>query len=107
MNEIFSRWIGAAVVGPGENNWIHLTIVIVEIALIVLVANVVCRRLIIPLVKKIISRTRSTWDDVFFNDSLLLDVSRLVSPILIAVLIPMAFVGKSGLIEFLLKVNYI
>ena len=107
MNETISRWIGAAVVGPGENNWIHLTIVIVEIALIVLVANVVCRRVIIPLVKRIISHTRSTWDDVFFNDSLLLDVSRLVSPILIAVLIPMAFVGKSGLIEFLLKVNYI
>lgn len=107
MNETISRWIGAAVVGPGENNWIHLTIVIVEIALIVLVANVVCRRVLIPLAKRIISRTRSTWDDVFFNDSLLLDVSRLVSPILIAVLIPMAFVGKSGLIEFLLKVNYI
>ena len=107
MNEIFSRWIGAAVVGPGENNWIHLTIVIVEIALIVLVANVVCRRLLIPLVKRVITRTRTTWDDVFFNDSLLLDISRLISPILIAVLIPMAFVGKSGLIEFLLKVNYI
>ena len=107
MNETISRWIGAAVVGPGENNWIHLTIVIVEIALIVLVANVVCRRLLIPLVKRIITRTRTTWDDVFFNDSLLLDISRLISPILIAVLIPMAFVGKSGLIEFLLKVNYI
>ena len=107
MNETITRWIGAAVVGPGENNWIHLTIVIVEIALIVLVANVVCRRVLIPLAKRIISRTRSTWDDVFFNDTLLLDVSRLVSPILIAVLIPMAFVGKSGLIEFLLKVNYI
>ena len=107
MNETISRWIGAAVVGPGENSWIHYTIVIAEIALIVLVANVVCRRVLIPLVKRIISHTRSTWDDVFFNDSLLLDVSRLVSPILIAVLIPMAFVGKSGLIEFLLKVNYI
>ena len=107
MNEFFNRWIGAAVVGPGENNWIHLTIVIVEIALIVLVANVVCRRLLIPLVKRVITRTRTTWDDVFFNDSLLLDISRLISPILIAVLIPMAFVGKSGLIEFLLKVNYI
>ena len=107
MNETITRWIGAAVVGPGENNWIHLTIVIAEIALIVLVANVVCRRVLIPLAKRIISRTRSTWDDVFFNDSVLLDVSRLVSPILIAVLIPLAFVGKSGLIEFLLRVNYI
>ena len=107
MNETINRWIGAMGISAGENNWIHFTIVIAEIALIVLVANVVCRRLIIPLVKKIISRTRSTWDDVFFNDSLLLDVSRLVSPILIAVLIPMAFVGKSGLVEFLLKVNYI
>ena len=107
MNETISRWIGAAVVGPGENSWIHYTIVIAEIALIVFVANVVCRCVLIPLVKRIINHTRSTWDDVFFNDSLLLDVSRLVSPILIAVLIPMAFVGKSGLIEFLLKVNYI
>ena len=107
MNETISRWIGAAVVGSGENSWIHYTIVIAEIALIVFVANVVCRCVLIPLVKRIINHTRSTWDDVFFNDSLLLDVSRLVSPILIAVLIPMAFVGKSGLIEFLLKVNYI
>ena len=107
MNETINRWIGAMGISAGENSWIHYTIVIAEIALIVLVANVVCRRVLIPLVKRIISHTRSTWDDVFFNDSLLLDVSRLVSPILIAVLIPMAFVGKSGLVEFLLKVNYI
>ena len=107
MNETITRWLSAIGISAGENNWIHMTIVIAEIVLILLVANVICRRVLIPLVKRIISRTRSTWDDVFFSDTMLLDISRLVSPILIAVLIPMAFVGKNGLIEFLLKVNYI
>ena len=107
MNETITRWLSAIGISAGENNWIHMTIVIAEIVLILLVANVICRHVLIPLVKRIISRTRSTWDDVFFSDTMLLDISRLVSPILIAVLIPMAFVGKNGLIEFLLKVNYI
>ena len=80
---------------------------LVVLALIVVLANVLCRRLLIPLIKGLVSRTRSVWDDVLFNDTLLLDVSHLVSPILIAVLLPIAFAQGGEVLEFFLKVNTI
>lgn len=107
MNETISRWIESAGINAGENNWIYWTMSIAAIALIIVVANVLCRRLITPLVKRLISHTRSTWDDIFFNDTLLSDITHLVSPILIAVFLPMLFVDGSGVLEFLLKVNTI
>ncbi|MBR4312122.1 MAG: mechanosensitive ion channel family protein [Bacteroidaceae bacterium] len=94
-------------INAGVNNWVYLTMGIAAIAFVVVVANVLCRRFLIPLVKRLVSSTRSTWDDVFFNDTLLVDATHLVSPILIAVLVPVVFVEGSGVLEFLLKVNTI
>ena len=107
MNEIISRWIGSLNMNVGDSNWMHRIMSIVLIALIVLVANVLCRRLLIPLIKGFVSRTRSAWDDVLFNDTLLRDASHVISPILIAALLPFAFVQGDEVLEFLLKVNTI
>ena len=107
MNEIISGWMGAMGINAGVNNWVYLTMGIAAIAFVVVVANVLCRRFLIPLVKRLVSSTRSTWDDVFFSDTLLVDATHLVSPILIAVLVPVVFVEGSGVLEFLLKVNTI
>ena len=107
MNETLSRFINSAGIPAGEHQWVHLAMTLVVLALIVVLANVLCRRLLIPLVKGLVSRTRSVWDDVLFNDTLLLDVSHLVSPILIAVLLPIAFAQGGEVLEFFLKVNTI
>ena len=105
MNKTIHRWLSA--LNVADNNWIYWTIVLAAIALVVYLADVLCRRLFIPLVKKVIRRTRSTWDDILFNDTLLRDITHLVPPILIAVLLPMAFAQEQPMLEFLLKVNTI
>ena len=107
MNENFHHWLGTVGVTSSDNNWVYWTIVVSVIAFVVLFANLLCRRLLIPLVKQVIKRTRSSWDDILFNDVLLRDVTHLVPPILIAVLMPMAFSGENAVLEFLLKVNTI
>ena len=107
MNETISQWIGSAGIDAGDYNWIYWAMAIAAIAFVIVVANVLCRRVLIPLVKRVISHTRTTWDDVFFNDNLLADATHLVSPILIAVLMPIAFAKGNGVLEFLLKVNTI
>ena len=107
MNETLSRFINSAGIPAGEHQWVYLAMTLVVLALIVVLANVLCRRLLIPLIKGLVSRTRSVWDDVLFNDTLLLDVSHLVSPILIAVLLPIAFAQGGEVLEFFLKVNTI
>lgn len=108
MNEIIHRWLGNLGVTGSAGNWVYWTIIISAIALIVFLADTLCRHLFIPLIKRITQRTRSSWDDILFNETLLRDITRLVPPILIAVLLPIAFVHQTGsLLEFLLKVNTI
>lgn len=107
MNAIIHRWLGALGLANGESNWVYWSIVIAIIALVIFIADALCRRLFIPIVRRIVSRTRSSWDDILFNDALLRDVAHLVPPILVAVLLPMAFLNETSMLEFLLKVNAI
>ena len=107
MNETISRWIDSLGISAGQHNWIYWALAIAIIVIAVLMVNMVCRRLLIPLVKNLISRTRSTWDDVLFNDTLLQDVSHVVSPLLLAVLLPLFFARGSDALEFMLRVNTI
>ena len=107
MNPIILRWLAPLGVTAINNTWLYWTITMAVIALIVYVANVVCRRIIVPLVKKVTHRTRSSWDDTLFNDNLLRDITHVVTPILIAVLMPIAFEEGHPTLEFLLKVNAI
>ena len=107
MNENFHQWLETVGVTSSDNSWVYWTVVVSIIAFIILFVNLLCRRLLIPLVKQVIKRTRPSWDDILFNDVLLRDVTHLVPPILIAVLMPMAFSVENVVLEFLLKVNVI
>lgn len=107
MNENFHQWLETVGVTSSDNSWVYWTVVVSIIAFIILFVNLLCRRLLIPLVKQVIKRTRPSWDDILFNDVLLRDVTHLVPPILIAVLMPMAFSVENVVLEFLLKVNII
>ena len=107
MNSLILRWLAPLGVTATSTTWLYWVITMGTIALILYAANVVCRRIIIPIVKKVTKRTRSSWDDILFNDTLLRELTHLVTPILIAVLMPVAFAAGHPTLEFLLKVNTI
>ena len=107
MNENIQHWLGTFGVANNENTWVYWTITIAAIALVVVAAYAICRYVFIPLIHRVTKSTRSSWDDILFNDTLLHDISHLVPPILIAVLVPMAFPNEHPVLEFLLKVNTI
>ena len=108
MNDVLYRWLGSLNIAGNENNWIYWLVVIAGIAAIVFLADALCRYLIIPMVHKVTKSTHSSWDDILFNDNLLRDIAHLVPPVLIAVLVPLAFpFGQQPVVEFFLKVNTI
>ena len=107
MNEIIHRWLSVLGVTDNENSWAYWTVTIATIAVVVYLAYAICRYFLIPLVHRVTKSTRSSWDDVLFNDTLLRDIVHLVPPILIAVLVPMVFPFEHPVLEFLLKVNII
>ena len=48
----------------------------------------ICRKVFIPLIRKITSRTEYTWDDHLLSDDVLNDICRLIAPVAIYALIP-------------------
>ena len=107
MNETIAGWFCRWGIGPGQMEWLYWVVTIAGAGFIVLIADLLCRKLLIPIVKKVTHKTRSTWDEILFNDELLRDVSRLVPPILLSVLLPFVFSTGHPMLEFLLKVIWI
>lgn len=86
---------------------VYWLVVVFGIALVVYVVNFLCRRVFIPLVVKLTRETATQWDDILLNETLLTDCSRLLAPVIIATLLPMAFAYETPMLGFLLKVNLI
>ena len=105
MNELIAGWLQQLGIDTATQQWLYWAIMLLGIVLIIYVANILCRRILIPMVRRLVKHTRSSWDDIFFSDTLLRDASHLVSPLLLAVLMPMAFSRGHALLEFLLRVN--
>ena len=57
-------------------------VIIAGILIIAFVADYVCRKIIVPSIKKLTARTQATWDDYLFNDAVLDNMCHLIPPII-------------------------
>ena len=78
-------------------------IILLLIIGVALLANLICRKIILRTVSKLVKQTKATWDDIVFNDKVMVNLSRMVAPILIYIAIPIAFPehADSALLDFL------
>lgn len=107
MNQTILNWFQNIGIIANSQSWLYWVIMLVCIAIVIYIVHLICNKLIIPILHKLTAKTNSEWDDILFNDTLLKDISRLVPPILVAVLLPIAFGKGNDILEFLLRVNYI
>ena len=68
----------------------HVLLVLVTI-LLAWAAGTLCRKILIPVVHRITSKTKSNWDDILFNDNVLKTASRIVPAIVVSWLLPLLF----------------
>ena len=76
--------------------------VILAMIIVAFVIDRICRKAIIPVIHKITSRTEFKWDDSLLSDDVLNDVCRLIAPIVVYVLIPLALPSESIML-FMMK----
>lgn len=107
MNKTVLRWIQEWGFAPDTIYWIYTIFVAIGLVIVIYLTNLLFMRCIIPLVKKVTRETRTIWDDILLNDTVLHDISRLFPPIIIAVFLPFAFSNDNGFIELVSRVNYI
>lgn len=87
--------------------WIlRIGVVIVFLAL-AMIADKICKALVIPALQKIASKTQSIWDDHLFSESVLKNAVRLVPPIITLLFIPILFSMDAAAAVFFSKCCWI
>lgn len=85
-------------IGTGNIELVGWIVITLGILLLFYFSSLLCRKVIIPLVRLFTKKTRSNWDDILLSDRTLKDVCNLVPAIVIALIIP--FVMNSGTIIY-------
>lgn len=75
---------------------------ILSILILAIAIDLICRKAIIPVIRKVTSKTDFKWDDHLLSDDVLKNLCRLVTPIVVYALIPFVL-PESATLDFLLK----
>lgn len=81
--------------------------VILAILLVAFVVDKVCKGMIIPAIRKVTQKTEISWDDYLLSDDVLSNVCRLVPPIAVYAMVPLAFSNEPALQSFVLKLCWV
>lgn len=87
-----------------QAQWILPILTILAIVLLAYLLIKLCRRIMIPAVKRFTAKTAVKWDDYLFNDEVLNNLCQMIPPVVFLVLIPIAFPEDSEILRFALKI---
>ena len=76
------------------DGFIALTLIL----LIAFVADMLCRKVLLSVIARIVKQTKATWDDILFDHSVMVHLSRMVAPVVIYLCIPVAFAGSTAMV---------
>ncbi len=103
--ELIDRWLMACGLTATGADRLDQFIVFGLLLLIAFGLDAICRFVLLRVVAALVKRTRVTWDDVLFDRRVLIHLSRMVAPMVLALLLPMAFAGvESVALTFVLRV---
>ena len=107
INNGLMTWLQQMGVAEGSLLTVQRIVVIAAILLIAYVLDMICRKIVMPGVRKVTAKTQITWDDYLLNDDVLNNVCHLIPPVVVYALIPFAFPHEPALLEFVLKICWI
>lgn len=82
------EWLGITAAQNSEwDRWVAFLLVVVAVALF----DFVCRTVLVRGMRRIVARTRATWDDELFNPTVLSRVCNIVSAIVLVIVLPVVF----------------
>ena len=92
--------------GDGVAYASHAVLVVMAILLAV-VAGLLCRRILVPIVLRLTKKTEAKWDDVIFNRKVLMSACSIVPAIVIWRLLPWTFYDFPTVREVLARLTAI
>ena len=102
VNEQMMEWMLGLGLSENLSMMIWRVTVILAIFIIAFIVDRICRRAVIPVMRKITVKTEFKWDDYILSDSVLNNLCRLIPPISIYALIPYAL-PDDAILDFALQ----
>ena len=96
LNQIDEILIGWGI-SPATAGWLDEIVALVFILLLAFTADTICRKVLLKVVARIVRNTKATWDDILFDHSVMVHLSRLVAPIVIYLCMPVVFAGTTAM----------
>ena len=86
------EWLGlASAQDSGWDRWVAFTLVLLAVALF----DFVCRTILVRGMRRIVKRTKATWDDELFSSAVLSRLCNIVSAIVLVIVLPVVFDEQS------------
>ena len=104
INNELMMWLQQLGVAPGGLLVVQRVVVIMGILLIAYLLDMICRKVVMPGVRKVTAKTQSTWDDYLLSDEVMTNVCHLIPPIVVYALIPFAFPNEPNFLSLILKI---
>lgn len=95
-------------ISPSRANGLDQFIAFALILGIAFLADAMCRTILLKVVAQLVKKTKATWDDIVFDRKVMVHLSRMVAPIIIYILVPVAFAESgSWTMEFIRRICHI
>lgn len=107
INTELVQWLQQLGIAEGYVNLVVTATSIFVILLIAFILSRVCRKVVIPIIRKVTSKTGNSWDDHILNDEVLGNVCKLIPPIVVSALLPLALHGMPVLLSWSLRIIWI
>lgn len=107
INTELVQWLQQMGVAEGYVNMVIRVSAILAIMILAFILDRICNRIIIPIIRKVASRTDTAVDDHLFSKDVLGYVSRLITPIVVCAMLPFVFSPESSLLPFALKICWV
>ena len=104
INNELMMWLQQLGVAEGSLLVVQRIVVIMGILLITYLLDMICRKVVMPGIRKMTAKTQSTWDDYLLSDEVMTNVCHLIPPIVVYALIPFAFPYEPNFLSLLLKI---
>ena len=102
INESILEWMIQCGLSENFSMLIWRIAVILAIFIVAFIVDRICRKAIIPVIRKITLKTEFKWDDYLLGEDVLNNMCRLIPPVSIYMLIPLAL-PDDAILAFVLK----
>ena len=98
------EWLGMIGLKPDWVSDVDQYVVLTGIVFFALLADVLCRLIVLRIVSHLVKQTKATWDDILFDRKVLKNLTQIVAPVLIYLLVPVFMETESeAFLSFLMK----